>query len=117
MPVGVRWAESSGTGSKTVSSTPRTAAPGSTAVSLAWTCVMCAPSRSMQSIGSICCQNRCEGSRFTPMFVGSTRSRNCSKVGGEKTRLRGCISKASWTSCARARASTSFQKGTATDHW
>ncbi len=51
------------------------------------------------------------------MFVGSTRSRNCSKVSGEKTRLRGCISKASCTSRSRARASTSFQKGTATDHW
>src|SRR5699024_6927116 len=117
MPVGVRCAGSSGTGSKTVSSTPRTVAPGSTAVSLAWTWVMCRPSRSMQSIGSICCQNRWEGSRFTPMFVGSTFSRNCSKVGGEKTRLRGCISKAICTSCCRASASISFQNGTATDHW
>jgi hypothetical protein len=62
----------------------------------------------MQAGTSMPCHIRCEGSISAPTFVAPVSSINFLSVTGENTRLCGCISMATRTSFARARASISL---------
>ncbi len=108
---------SAGTRSKEVSSTPRTSTPGVIIASFAAAWNTSGPSRRMQATTSMPCHIRCEGSISAPTFVAPVSSTSFSSVTGENTRLCGCISMATRTSLARARASMPVQNSVAMSHW
>src|SRR3954469_18867455 len=64
------------------------------------------------SIGSIPCQNRCDGSKLTPILSPASRRRR-SAVSVLYTRKPGCDSMATRTPCLRQNADCSFQYGIA----
>ena len=93
------------------------ATPGVIIASLAAAWNTSGPSHRMHATTSMPCHIRCDGSISAPIFVAPVRSTSLRSVTGEKTRLCGCISIATRTSLARARASISLQYRAATSHW
>ena len=75
------------------------------------------PRSRMQATTSMPCHIRCDGSISAPTLVAPVTSTSLRRVTGENTTLCGCISMATRTSLARARASISLQYFAATSHW